>query len=915
MRRKAAGTTPLPAPATTFRSFVADGSLPEADVTNYWRGQLESFDAPTPIPFLRRAAETDLCQPSEVTCTLSPSEAERLRSLAREAGVTLNLLTQSLLALLISRLSGLERVMFGATVSADVRDTNAIGLCINTIPIVADAPAAARLGDWLRERLRVQAERSAFEQAGLVDVQRCSRIAAGEPLFDLLFVFENYGVDDAVRQAAAGHTLRDVRVVEQTNMPLVLSVLPGTSIELRLMHDSTRYSREAARLMVEGLAGLLRAAVREGLGAPLKALTRLDDDARRQLLHEWNATAAEYPQDLRVNDLVRAQVARTPDKIAVRSGAVSLTYREIDTRARAIAAALRQHGVGAGSIVGVCIERGPDMMPALLGVLDAGAAYVPMDPSFPPERLAFMLENSGAALLLTEHGVSEALRARLAAAAPVLLLGDIDGPPVNLPPPSGTSPDDLMFVLYTSGSTGQPKGVMIKHRSVVNLLCGMPVMPGMQASDVVLGLTTLSFDIAVVELFLPLTVGATIVLVNDTDALDAKRIIRHLEGVTVMQATPSRYRLLLEAGWQGAPGLVAITGGEAMTRDLSRAILQRCSRLWNLYAPTETTVYSIGIELGPDEGPVPIGRPMANVRAYVLDESLEPVPVGAIGELFIGGDGVAVGYRGNPQLTAERFLPDPFAGTPGARMYRTSDRARWRPDGTLDFLGRLDHQVKIRGYRVELGEIEAVLASHPAVVRAAVIIREDRPGDVRLIAYYTVRDNVAVDEGALREHLQARLPSYMLPAHFVLLSAIPLTPNGKVDTRALPLPRVERTAAEFAAPASPVERELAAVFADVLGCATVPADESFFNLGGHSLLLIAVQTRIAERLGTEIEMVEFFRHPTIRDLAKLVERQRNGEAATGPLAVRSTPRTAPAGGRQNQIDLRRAARETRKKDA
>jgi acyl carrier protein len=420
----------------------------------------------------------------------------------------------------------------------------------------------------------------------------------------------------------------------------------------------------------------------------------------------------------------------------------------------------------------------------------------------------------------------------------------------------------------------------------------------------------------VLELFLPLTIGASIVLVNDIDALDAHRVIRHLEGVTVIQATPSRYRLLLDAGWRGAPGLVAISGGEALPRDLSRAILQRCSRLWNLYAPTETTVYSIGAEIGrDDEGAVPIGRPMANVRAYVLDESLEPAPIGAIGELFIGGDGVALGYRGNPQLTAERFLPDPFAAAPDARMYRTSDRARWRPDGTLEYLGRLDHQVKIRGYRVELGEIESVLATHPAVLRAAVVIREDRPGDVRLIAYYALRDGMVADEPALREHLQVRLPVYMLPAHYVRLAAIPLTPNGKVDGRALPPPAPDRVATVVAAPASPVERELAAIFAEVLERAAVPVDESFFNLGGHSLLLLGVQSRVADRLGAELEMVEFFRHPTIRDLAQLVERRRSGETEPGPLPVRSTTRAAQADSRQSQLDLRRAARESRKKDA
>ncbi|MDP2389083.1 MAG: non-ribosomal peptide synthetase, partial [Acidobacteriota bacterium] len=658
-----------------------------------------------------------------------------------------------------------------------------------------------------------------------------------------------------------------------------------------------------------------RAAVQGGLDAPLQALTPLDAATRRTLLADWNATAADYPRDRRVNDLIRAQVARTPDAVAVRSGSVSLTYRALETRALQIAAALRRRGVGAGAIVGLCVQRGPDLLPALLGALEAGAAYVPLDLSFPAERLAFMLENSGAALVLTERGVPEGLRQRLGVTVPVMLLEDIAADLAG-PVPSGPLPtaNDLMYVLYTSGSTGQPKGVMVQHRSVVNFLCGLQMLPGMAPSDVMLGLTTLSFDIAVLELFFPLIVGASIVLVNDTDALDAHRVIRHLEGVTVIQATPSRYRLLLDAGWQGAPGLVAISGGEALPRDLSLAILQRCRRLWNMYAPTETTVYSIGIEVGRDEGAVPIGRPLANARAYVLDDSLEPVPIGAIGELFIGGDGVAVGYRGNPQLTAERFLPDPFAATPGARMYRTSDRARWRPDGTLEYLGRLDHQVKIRGYRVELGEIESVLATHPAVLRAAVIIREDRPGDLRLIAYYAIRDGAVIEEPALREHLQARLPAYMLPAHYVCLATIPLTPNGKVDTKALPAPALDRVSPEAAAPGSPVERELAAVFAEVLGLAAVPSDESFFNLGGHSLLLLNVQGHITERLGVEIEMVEFFRHPAIRDLAQLVERRKSGEAKHGPLPVRSS-RTTQAGARQSQMALRRAARETRKKDA
>ncbi len=917
MRRLAAGAPLLPPAAPSFRSFAAaaNGSLP-GDAADYWRAQLESIESPTPIPFLQRASDPATYRPAEVVRTLAASEAERLRDLARDAGVTLNLLTQSMLALLLARLSRLDRVMFGATVSAGPHDDAAVGLFINTIPVVASVPNAATLGAWLSDRLRQQADRSAFEQAGLVDVQRCSRIEAGESLFDLLFVFENYGIDDAVRRPAGGLTLSGVRVVEQTNIPVVVSVLPADTLEIRVHHDSSRFSREAAELLVDGLVSLLRAAVRDGLSAPLTQLTRLDAGTRRMLLEDWNDSAAEYPRDRCVHDLVREQAARTPDAIAVRAGAASLTYRQVADRTRQIAAALRRRGVGVGSVVGLCISRGLDMIPALLGVLEAGAAYVPLDPLFPVERLAYMVEDSGAAIVLSERAVPDALRARLGATAPVLLLEDVgavSGDEAAAVPAS--TPESVMYVLYTSGSTGKPKGVMIRQQSVVNLLCGMKECPGMSASDVVLAITTLSFDIAVVELYLPLIVGATIVLVDDVDSLDPKRIMGHLGGVTVMQATPSRYRLLIEAGWQGAPGLVAFSGGEALPRDLSREILQRCSRLWNLYAPTETTVYSIAAEIGHDAGPVSVGRPMANVRAYVLDEMLEPVPVGAIGELFIGGDGVANGYRNNPQLTGARFLPDPFVSKPGARMYRTGDRARWRPDGMLDFLGRLDHQVKIRGYRVELGEIEALLSAHPAVARSAVVIREDRPGDVRLIAYYAVGEGEAAGEAALREHLQARLPSYMLPSHFVPVDRIPLTPNGKVDARALPAPAADRAPRAAEAPQSPVERELSAVFAEVLGLAAVPIDESFFNLGGHSLLLIGVQTRIADRLGADVEMVEFFRHPTIRDLAPLVERLQRGEAAVaGPMAVRSTARLGHSDARQSQIDLRRAAR-TRKKDA
>jgi amino acid adenylation domain-containing protein/non-ribosomal peptide synthase protein (TIGR01720 family) len=918
VRRLASGATPAPQVSASFRAFAtaADAARPDASLA-YWRSELKSFDAPTPIPFLQRASESTTHQPSEVIRSLSAGEADALRHLARDAGVTLNLLVESLLALLLSRLSGSDRVLFGTTVSADLDVADAVGLYINTIPVVTAVPEGTALREWLVQRFRGQAERSAHQQVSLVDVQRCSRIAAGTPLFDLLFVFENYGIDDSVRQPAAGMALRSVRVVEQTNIPLVLSVVPADTIELRLLHDLSRYPRAAADLLLDGLVGLLRATVREGLTTSLRALTRLDAATRRRVLEEWNNTAVDHPRDKCVHDLIREQVSRTPDAVAVRAGAVTLTYAEVAARASHIARALRRGGVGAGAVVGVCTGRGPDLMPTLLAVLDVGAAYVPLDPSFPAERLTYMLEDSGAALLVTERGVPASLRDQLGASTPQLLLDEItdevseDGAGEN--GHASVTPDALMYVLYTSGSTGTPKGVMITHRAVVNLLSGLQERPGLSSTDVVLALTTLSFDISVVELFLPLTVGATIVLVDGHDAIDPARVAHLMEGVTVIQATPSRFRLWIESGWQGGPGVMALSGGEALSRDLSRAILQRCSRLWNLYAPTETTVYSVACEVVAGDGPVPIGRPLPNTRVYVLDDQLEPVPIGAVGELFIGGEGVAVGYRNNDALTAQRFVPDPF-GRPGGRMYRTGDRVRWQPDGSLEYLGRLDNQVKIRGYRVELGEIEALLATHDAVLRATVIIREDRPDDQRLVAYYTVRNQVTVDDAGLREHLQQRLPAYMLPSHFVCMDRIPMTPNGKVDVRALPAPQVDTTPHEVASPHSAVERELAAVFAEVLGRTHVPADVSFFNLGGHSLLLLAVQTRIADRLDVSVEMVEFFRHPTVRDLALHVERLRTGQPAVSTASpVRSTSRPAQAV-RQSQLDRRRGAR-SRKKDA
>jgi amino acid adenylation domain-containing protein len=456
-------------------------------------------------------------------------------------------------------------------------------------------------------------------------------------------------------------------------------------------------------------------------------------------------------------------------------------------------------------------------------------------------------------------------------------------------------PTDLAYVLYTSGSTGRPKGVQVPHRAVVNLLGAMRREPGLAADDILLSVTTLAFDIAALELFGPLTTGACVVLASREVAADGVRLAELLAqcGATVMQATPATWRMLLQAGWTGSPRLKILCGGEALPRDLADALLRSGSSLWNLYGPTETTIWSACWQVRPCE-PITIGRPIANTRFHILDRHGHPVPAGVPGELYIGGDGVAAGYRDRPEMTASRFVPDPFGPEPGARLFRTGDLARYRPDGCVDFLGRLDHQVKARGFRIELGEVEAVLGRHPRVRDRVVVAREDAQGNTVLAAYVVPTDGPPPEAGDLRAFLKERLPDYMIPAAFVLLDRLPLTPNGKVDRRALPAPERAATAAvaAYVPPRTATEEKLAAVWADLLGRPRVGVHDNFFELGGHSLLAVQLVVRIRKAFGTELSLQTPFKAPTVAALATLID------AARAPAAAAQ----APAGGRAVPAD-------------
>ena len=620
---------------------------------------------------------------------------------------------------------------------------------------------------------------------------------------------------------------------------------------------------------------------------PAKKPADLSPDEKRallaRLLKDKGTSKPAKPADLSVHRLVEAQAARTPDAAALVFEGATTTYSDLNERANRLARHLRTLGVGPDVLVGLCAERSPRMLVGLLAILKAGGAYVPIDPTYPSDRVRFMIEDARVAVLVTEATLVDSLPTGDA------LVLTLDAPtwedenPANLD--GLTAPHALAYVIYTSGSTGKPKGVQIPHGALTNFLQSFRQTLGIEASDVLLAVTTLSFDIAGLELWLPLIVGARIELASREGAADGIHLVTRIAecGVTFLQATPATWRLLLETGWQGNDRLTMLCGGEALPRSLADRLLPKGKALWNLYGPTETTIWSSVWQVEPGDGPILIGRPIAQTQLYVLDARFRPVPVGVAGELYIGGAGLARGYLDRPGLTADRFLPDPVGQGAGARVYRTGDLARWHADGTLECLGRVDHQVKIRGFRVELGEVEAALATHSQVQDVVAVAREDATGEQALVAYLIPRPGPSPTVVDLRRAISAGLPDYMIPAAFVLLDEFPLTPNGKVDRNALPAPDAGRAAPAgvYVPPRNAIEEAVAVAFGDVLGRDRIGARDDFFDLGGHSLMAAQLLARLRDAFHVEIPLKDLFENSNVAALAHRVEdalRAQRGEA-------------------------------------
>ena len=821
-------------------------------IENWW---VEKFKTPATLldlPTDRPRPALKSYNGSSLRSTIDADLYKRIRRFGGERDCTPFVTLLAAFNILLCRFTSQEDIVVGLPAAGQslLNGETLVGHCVNFLPlrsaVLADMEVDALLRD-LREGVLDAYEHQQYTYGSLVRKLGGPRDPSRLPLVEVQFNLETVG------KGLDFHGLSvsvDSNPKAAVNFDIFLNVTESENgLRLDCDYNSDLFDRATIERWLDHYHTLLEAMVAKP-SQTINQLALLTAEQRRTLVVDWNSTRTEYPRDMCLHELVAAQATRSPDRIAVKFGDEAMTYADLEQRSNRLASILRKNGATRGELVGVCVDRSTEMLVSLLAVAKAGAAYVPLDPAYPDARLTAILEDARPIVMLSHSAIAHrwhASRTRM------LLLDELElqlADESSVLTPSDVGPADLAYVIFTSGSTGKPKGVSISHGAVVNFLYAMKRCPGMSADDRLLAVTTFSFDIAVLELFLPLIVGGQVVIAS-SDAVrdgDKLRSILSSDEITIMQATPSTWRLLIEAGWQGTPGLRALCGGEALPRDLAESLLQRGASLWNMYGPTETTVWSSVLEVKSGDGGVPIGPPIDNTQFYVLDAQGEPTPIGIPGELYIGGDSVADGYWNNPQLTSNRFPRDPFVGNATARMYRTGDRVRYWPDGTLEFLGRLDNQVKIRGFRIELGEIELAIMDIPGLVDCVVVPHEFAADDHRLVGYIVSSESTAPTSGDVRRFLTTRLPDYMVPSMVVVLSSLPRLPNGKVDRRSLPSPTspADVAATDFVEPRNEPEEQLARICAEVLKLDRVGVHSDLFDLGADSLHIFQILARATD---------------------------------------------------------------------
>ena len=901
--------SPLPKLSIQYADFACwqRESLTEHQLKSqleYWKKQLSDS-----LPLLE--LPTDRTRPSEQTFRGGRQRfharadlTEKLLELSQREGATLYMTLLATLATLLFRYSSQEEIDIGTPVSQRnlVETESLIGPFLNVVVLgikLQNNPTFRDLLSQVRQTVLEAFVNQDVPYAQVLETIQPERQLSYNPLFQVMLDWVNLPtskLEHLETSSLRSEPLLEIQDIEDKTTAVDLCLLVWeTERELNgyFQYSTDLFDAETISRMAEHFQTLLEAIVANP-DVRIGQLPLLAPLESHQLLVEWNDTQAEYPQDKCIHHLFEEQVERTPNAVAVVFEEERLTYRELNSRANQLAHYLQSLGVKPEVLVGICIERSLSMIVGLLGILKAGGAYVPLDPDYPSDRIAYILSDSQAVVLVTTNE----LAIRLPSLPELVVCLDSDGELISTGSTGNPSllgrTDNLAYIIYTSGSTGKPKGVQIAHSSVVNLLNSIAACPGLGDRDTTVAVTSISFDASVPDIYGLLTVGGKVAIASREATQDPAQLMEFIDkhNATVMSATPATWRMMLDAGWGGRKEMKMISTGESLPKDLVNKLLGKCSYLWNLYGPTEITVWATLDRVQVGEETVAIGRPIANTQIYILDRYLQPVPIGVPGELHIGGAGLARGYLNRPELTSQKFIPNPFSNSPSSRLYKTGDLARYLPDGNIEFIGRIDNQVKIRGFRIELGEIEATLTQHPEVREAVVVVREDSTGDKCLVAYLVTKEEVAVS--VLLTFLKTKLPSYMVPSAFVFLETIPLTPNGKINRRALPDPDSSSfSSSTKIAPRTPTEELLAAIWAEVLGLEKMGIEDNFFEIGGHSLKAMQAIARIGDTFSIELPLKKLFQLPTIAELSLEIEKARN-EGATGLQLPPITPRAKDA---------------------
>ncbi len=790
----------------------------------------------------------------------------------------------------LHRLTGQKDIVVGVATAGQsvIGKHHLVGHCVNILPLRTHVEGMQSFIDYLIKRRTAfydALEHQQYSFGQLINRLNIQRDPSRIPLMPVVF-----NIDQEIQFERSSFGGLDIKISTNPrhyeNFELFINVVQKVDqLTLQCQYNSNLFNAETIQNRLAEFETLLKGIVSDP-DQPLSALPVLPEN-EKQLLTEWNATEQSYPKEVGIQQLIKQQTQKTPSNTAVVFEGHKLTYQELDQQANQLANYLKEKGIEPGKTIGICLERSHKMLIAVLGVLKAGCTYLPLDPAYPVERIHYMLEDSQTSIVLTESSTSEQIQVNTAK----MVCIDTEWENVircsDANPEVQIKPGQLAYIIYTSGSTGKPKGVQVPHQSVINLLSSMVEKPGISEKDTLLAVITLSFDMSVYELFLPLIVGARIIIASHETASDGIQLAKLLDqsDVTILQATPITWQMMIEAGWKATKKLKVLCGGEPFPPDLVHQLVEQAAEVWNMYGPTETTVYSIIHPFSDPKDPVLIGHPIANTKIYILDQYQQQVPIGIPGEIYIGGDGVVTGYLNRPDLTEERFLRDPFSDDPHSRMYRTGDLARYLPDGSIKYHQRTDTQVKIRGFRIELGEIETALTEHDLIQQAVVSVREDVPGDKTLAAYIIPKetdnsaDHSAPEEmntnliSQLRDYLKVKLPDYMVPTHYMILPKLPLTQNGKVDRKALPAPdrkQIEKLE-QYIPPRTATETQVAAIWSEVLRLDKISINHNFFELGGHSLLAIQIIIQLREKFDIELSLASLFETPTVESLAERIE--------------------------------------------